>query len=123
MGSASPRIHLVGQIPDAYGSVITGGDEYVFGGVGSQAPDLPLHVAVDHDVGGSVLLSHLDHLSILRPHQDLTLKTREGDFSNYLVLVFFFVFADNTLKTRVYECFWGHVLDDSLTACECVCVC
>ncbi len=69
--------HLIGQVPDADGSIIAGGNEDVFGGVCGQTPDASLCVSVYHGVGGGVLLSNLDDLAILRSHQDLSLPSNK----------------------------------------------
>lgn len=69
-------LYLVGQVPYADGAVVASGDEQVFRGVGGQAPDLALHVTVDQDVGRSVLLPHLNDLTILCAYQYLTLVDR-----------------------------------------------
>lgn len=69
-------LYLVGQVPYADGAVVASGDEQVFRGVGGQAPYLALHVTVDQDVGRSVLLPHLNDLTILCAYQYLTLVDR-----------------------------------------------
>lgn len=71
-GSAH-HAYLVSQVPYSDGPIIAGGDEDVFERVSGQTPDSSLGVSVDHGVGGGVLLSNFDDLTVFGSHQDFTL--------------------------------------------------
>ena len=67
---------LVSEVPQSDGGVVTGGDAEIFSRMSSQTPDSSPSVTVQQQVGRRVLLPDLDDLAILRPHQDLTLRTK-----------------------------------------------
>lgn len=67
-------VYLVGEVPQPDSGVVTGCDAQLFGGMSGQTPDSSASVAVQQQVRGRVLLPDLNDLSVLRPHQDLTLR-------------------------------------------------
>lgn len=69
-------VYLVGEVPQADGGVVAGGDAELFSRMSGQTPDSSPSVTVQQQVGGCVLLPDLDDLPVLRPHQDLTLRKR-----------------------------------------------
>lgn len=71
-------LYLINQVPYPDGPIITSRDEDIFERVRSQTPDPPVSVSIDHGVGGSVLLSNLNDLSVFGSHQDFTLDENGG---------------------------------------------
>lgn len=80
-----------------------------------QTPDSSLSVSVDHGVGGSVLFSHLDDLSVFGSHQDFTLddRSKEENQPPYLQhKTLFCILQFNAL--RIYWDVNAHALSNKL---------
>lgn len=72
------NLYLVSEVPESDGGVVAGGDAELFSRMSGQTPDPSPSVTVQQQVGRCILLTNLDDLSVLCPHQDLTLRERTG---------------------------------------------
>ena len=93
-------MYLVLEVPQSDGGVLAGGDADLFGGMGRQTPDSPPSVAVQQQVARRVLLPDLDDLSVLRPHQDLTLRKRRRRRRILLSFVHSYSYDNENLKSQ-----------------------